>query len=340
MHTNTNITIQDLAERTGLSTSTVSRALNESYGVSPRTIARVKQAAAELGYVPNLGAKQLVTRKSNLIGVFMPEFEYESIRDSDDFFSPLRKALRLYRKEMLIFSVPFRDYKPNSLTEWVRMRGLEGCVFMQPFAEDHPLMEEAHRLKIPSVSMGSSMGPHCSLVRSDDYEGGRMAGTYLAGLGHRTIGYVNGPERLSICEERYRGFCDALKDTGITHDAALVEAGDFSGASGSQAADQLLHRAPELTAICCANDLMAMGAMLELYRRGVMVPQRISVMGYDGAFFTAYTTPPITTVRHSFERIGTSAAELLVELLNGGGGRTVRIAPELVVRESVTRVEG
>lgn len=329
------VTIKDLAERLGFSISTVSRALNGNYGVHPRTVDKVRQAAKELGYVPNSGAKQLVTQKSNLVGVFFPEFGVESIRDFEDFFAPLRKAFRLYRKEILIFSVPFAGYREGSLREWVQARNLEGCVFLQPFSKEHPLLKEALRLKVPSVSLGDGLGPRCSLAASDDYEGGRLAGAHLIGQGHRAIGFINGPQHLSICQERYVGFRDALQSFGVTHDSAWLAEGDFSGVSGANGTATLLARDPNLTAICCANDLMAMGAMLELYRRSIPVPAQVSVMGYDGAFFTAYTTPPLTTVRHCFDWIGTQAAELLIELLGGGSGRMVRFPPELLVRESV-----
>lgn len=330
------VTIQHIAEKLGLSVSTVSRALNGSYGVHPKTIARVQEAAQSLGYVPNLGAKQLVTRKSNLVGVFMPEMEKESIREFDDIFATLRKALRLYQKEILIFSVPFTEYKPNSLTEWVRMRNLEGCVFMPPFAKNHPLIKEAVKLQVPSVNLGSAVGPRCSLVASDDREGGKIAAAYLIGQGHRRIGYITGPPDVSICEERYKGFSEILlTETGTLHDSAQLEYGDFGGESGAVAVLKLLARAPELTAVCCANDLMAMGAVMELARKGISVPQDISVMGYDGAFFTAYNNPPLTTVRHQYERMGTLAAEMLLEVMNGGAGRTLKLVPELICRESV-----
>ncbi|MCL6459962.1 MAG: LacI family transcriptional regulator [Gorillibacterium sp.] len=331
-----NATIQDIAKKVGLSISTVSRALSGSYGVHPKTIARVQQAAASLGYVPNLGAKQLVTRKSNLIGVFMPEFDFETNREFDDIFSPLRKAFRLYQKDVLIFSVPYQNYQPNTLSDWVRMRNLEGCVFMPPFSSEHPVIKEALKLQIPTVNFNSSIGLRCSSVVSDDYEGGRLAGAFLIEQGHSLIGYLDGPRDLKICEDRYKGFCEVLLDeAAIKHNPAHVVNGDFSGASGAKGIMDLLNRAPELTAICCANDLMAMGAIMELARNGITVPRDISLIGYDGSFFTAFSNPPLTTIRHRFEWIGTRAAELLIEVLNGGIGRCLCFAPELVQRDSV-----
>ena len=189
---------------------------------------------------------------------------------------------------------------------------------------------------IPTVNLGSSVGPRCSLVGSDDYEGGKLAGSFLVQQGHRKIGYMNGPSDLALCQARYKGFCDALREeAGIQHDNDYVVFGDFSGVSGAKAVKELLQKSSDLTAICCANDLMAMGAITELARNGVSVPKDLSVMGYDGSFFAAYMNPPLTTVRHRFELIGTRAAEMLMELLNGGTGRRLQFAPELIRGESV-----
>lgn len=150
-----------------------------------------------------------------------------------------------------------------------------------------------------------------------------------------------GPEHLPICQERYVGFREVLKEhIGVIHDSEGVAVGDFSGASGARAALELWKRNPGLTAIFCANDLMAMGAIMALSQEGVRIPEDISVVGYDGAFFTAYTNPPLTTVRHSNERIGIRAAESLMEVLDGDAGRKDIIAPDLVERGSVVRVRG
>jgi LacI family transcriptional regulator len=329
------ITIKDIAKKLNVSISTVSRALNGNYGVHPKTIAVVREAAKSMGYVPNLGAKQLVGKRSNLVGIFMPEFEFEANPDFVDFFPPMHKALRLFGKDVLIISVSYSTYIQNSLTEWIGMRNLEGCVFMPMFSKEHPIIQEALKLQIPCVNSGGAVGSHCSNVSSDDREGGRIGGAMLLEKGHRTIAYIDGPEHLHICEERYAGFCSAYLDIGLKHDSTHAAAGDFSGASGALLAVELWRRVPELTAIFCANDLMAMGAIMALTANGVKVPEQVSIAGYDGAFFTAYTTPPLTTIRHSSERIGVLIAEMLVELLNGGIGRRESISPILIERKSV-----
>ncbi|RAU98142.1 LacI family DNA-binding transcriptional regulator [Paenibacillus sp. YN15] len=328
------VTIKDIARELDLGISTVSRALNHNYGVHPDTISLVERKAAELGYVPNLGAKQLVGKKSGLIGIFMPEFDMEATPEHHEFFPPICKAVRELGKDAVIFPVPHARYRQGSLTEWVQQRNLEGGIFMPPFWRNHPLVKEALKLKLPSVNLSDALGPQCSLVRSDDREGGRLAGRLLTEYGHRIIGYIDGPSHLSICQERAAGFREALASEA----ALLLAQGDFSGTSGAQAALGLLEECPGITAVCCANDLMAMGAITALEKEGRRVPEDISVVGYDGAFFTAYMNPPLTTVCHNTARIAVRAVELLANLLNGGPSQGERITPSLVVRESVRRM--
>lgn len=333
-----NITIKDIAEKLNMSVSTVSRALNGSYGASPKTIALVQETAKEMGYIPNLGAKQLVGKRSNLIGVFMPEFEFEAEHDFIEMFPIIHKTLRLFGKDAIIFSVPFNSYQSDHLAEWVGMRNLEGCIFLPAFDKTHKLVKEALKIKVPSVNFADAVGPSCSSVVSDDREGGRLAGQLLLDNGHTQIGYIGGPEHLRICKERYSGFHEAYSTSLGIHDAGFVAAGDFSGASGAAAIMELISRKPGISAVFCANDLMAMGAIMALSKHGIQVPEKVSVIGYDGAFFTPYTTPPLTTIRHSYERIGIKAVEMLIELLQGGKGRRESVAPTVIVRDSVRTI--
>lgn len=333
------ITIKDIAIELNMAYSTVSRALNDNYGVHPSTKERVRQKARELGYIPDLGAKQLVSKRSDLIGVFMPEFEFEATPEFMEIFPPIHKALRALGKDVIIFSVPFSSYQPKSLKEWVQMRNLEGCVFMPPFSITHPLTKEALELQVPCVHMGGALGARCSHISSDDREGGRMVGRHLIEMGHRRIGFISGPKQLHICRERYTGFCDIYMDYEGSHGTEFMATGDFSGDSGARAAMELWNRSLGLTALFCANDLMAMGAIMALAQIGVRVPEEVSVVGYDGAFFTAYTNPPLTTVRNSLEKNGRRVAELLIELLNGGTGRSEVISPILIERSSTSQVQ-
>jgi LacI family transcriptional regulator len=333
------VTIKDIARELNMAVSTVSRALNGSYGVHPKTMERVRQKAREMGYVPDLGARQLVGKRSNLIGIFMPEFDFEATPEFGEIFPSIHKTLKMFGKDVIIFSVPFTAYQPNSLAEWVHMRNLEGCLFMPAFWKEHPLMKDALKLNVPCVNFGDTLGPHCSAINSDDREGGRLAGRLLIRHGHMRIGFIGGPEHLPICKDRYAGFCEVYTEHFGIHEPELVTIGDFSGSSGARSAMELWRRQPGITALFCANDLMAMGAIMELAKTGVRVPEEMSIVGYDGAFFTAYTNPPLTTVRDSHEQIGIRAAEMLMEILYGGTGKRKVIAPVMVERHSVTTLK-
>lgn len=329
------ITMKHLAKDLGLAVSTVSRALSGSYGVNPKTMERVQQRARELRYVPDLGAKQLVGKGSGLIGVFIPEFDYfDANPDFQEFYPPLRKTLQTFGKDVIVFSVPFENVPPNRLHEYVAGRNLEGCIIMPAFHKEHPVMKEALKLKIPSVNFGGAIGPRCSLVQSDDKEGGKMAARLLLSLGHRVIGFVSGPKGLRICQERYEGLTEMMAESGLEHAEQLVALGNFSGDSGSKAALDLLARNPDMTAVFCANDLMAMGVISALVQKGVRIPEDISVIGYDGAFYTAHANPPLTTIRHANERISIRAVEMMMELLNGGTSRSEMVAPTMMERKS------
>ncbi len=329
--------IKSIAKALNLSASTVSRALNGVYGVNAVTRKIVEETAKSMGYVPHMGAKQLVGKSSNLIGVFIPQFEFEASEGFVNMFSPLQQALQSYGKDALFFSIPFSDYPIHRLTECISSRSLEGCIIFPAFSESHLIMQEALQLQVPCVNFEDVVGPRCSSVISDDQEGGRLAGRRLLEDGHRIIGYINGPPGIRICKERYAGFCEALSEFGIEHDQTLIEAGDFSGTSGARKAMELLNANPEMTALFCANDLMAMGAIMEFARNGISVPGRISIMGYDGDTFAAYAAPPLTTIRHAVEEISSRAVQMLMELLSGNPGRKDSVMPRLIERQSIVR---
>lgn len=332
------IGIKQVAEALGLSASTVSRALNGVYGVNAETKELVQRKAEEMGYVANLGAKQLAGKGSGLIGILFPEFEFEASTTFLRIFPLLQKALKERGKDALFFSVPFLNYQEHWLAECVASRQLEGCVVLAAFSERHPLVKEAIRLGIPFVNFEGVQDARCSSLTSDDFEGGRLAGEHLADMGHRIVGYIDGPQSLRVSRERLGGFREALAGRGIELPDERIAVGDFSGASGTLAMEQLLAAAPEITAVFCANDLMAMGAMLTLGRRGIAVPGQVSIVGYDDDNFAQYLSPPLTTIRNGSPQTASLVAELLTDLLEGKPSRRLKTAPRIVVRESVRQL--
>ncbi|RIE02528.1 LacI family transcriptional regulator [Cohnella faecalis] len=328
--------MKEIARRLNLSASTVSRALNGVYGVRASTKALVIETAKAVGYVPNMGAKQLVGKGSGLIGIFAPVFrggvhsEYLL-----NFYDMLQLELHKFGKDSLIFAIPYEDYPENRLTECVGSRSLEGCIILSPFGQGHPLIEEALKLGVPFVNFESVIGPHCSAIVSDDREGGRIAGRYLLSQGHRCFAYINGPPKARVSLERWDGFCEALREGGVSQDSVRVLQGDFSWESGVRAAEELRNSGAEVTAIFSSNDRMATGAIMRLAELGLSVPGDISVLGYDGDPYTAYLNPPLTTIRHASDHVSSDVVLRLMELQQGRSGTSERYPPVLLERKSV-----
>jgi LacI family transcriptional regulator len=335
------ISIKDIARELQISASTVSRALNGAYGVSEKTRQLVLAKAQEMGYVPNLGAKELVNRRSNLIGIIIPETDFEVRPAFFETFPYITKTLRLYGKDTIILSFPPGSYNQGELQRSCIARNLEGVIVMPGFLEKHPILEEILRIKLPAVVMEeNTLGPHCSNIGTDEVLGAYTAVDHLIRLGHRRIGFVNGPmSMVSICKERYAGYRKALEDNGIPYDEQRVINSDFTGTGGAKAARLLLERDPSLTAIFFANDLMAMGAISSLQREGIRVPEELSVMGYDGLFVGEYMNPPLSTIQANDAQIGINAAEMMIELINGQRGKSKRIRPSLINRGSTRKID-
>lgn len=330
--------IRTIAEALQLSVSTVSRALNGVYGVHSDTRRRVLEKAEEIGYVPNLGAKQLVGKGSGLVGIIMPELGPEASAGFGHMLPALLLALQRIGKDAIFFSVPLRNAPPKRLAWMINSRGLEACVMLHAIAGEHPLMQEALALGVPCVNFEGVVGARCSSIVADDYAGGMMAAQRLLADGHRVIGHIRGPARLRVTRERCDGFLAALEQCGIKQPGELIAEGDFTASSGARAIAELLACRPDMTAVFCANDLMAAGAIQALTGRNIAVPARISICGYDGDNYSACLVPPLTTINYSPDLFAEGAAVMLTELLAGREGRVERVAPKLLERQSITRV--
>jgi LacI family transcriptional regulator len=336
-----NVSIKDVAKKCGLSVSTVSRALNNQYGVSKKAIQLVQQAAKELGYVQDLNAKDLVSKKSNLVGLIIPESDFEARPVFFDILPYISQTLALYQKEMIISPVTTvpGEYVGQTLEMIIRKRKLEGCIILPGFSRSHPLYKEAKKLQYPIVTVGENiLSPTCSNFNMDEQKGAQLAVEHLIANGHKRIGFINGPSHASICHERFAGYKQAMQDAGLSWEEDWIIESDFTGDGGAKSIDYLLQFSPSLTACFFANDLMAIGAISKLSSNGIRIPDDFSIIGYDGLFLTKYTTPPLSTVTINTTKFGIRIAELLLQLINGGVGKAERLAPYLITRESVRKL--
>lgn len=335
-------TLRDVALAAGVHLATASRALSGSKTrpVHPRTEARVRQAASELGYVPDQLARSLRTHHSSAIGVLIPDM-------SNPVMPPLVRGAEQVLADhgyTTLFADTDNDPKAEAqrlgmLLSW-RVAGL----ILATASRGRPLPPELTQSGVPVVLMARKLdATPVPSVTVDESVGVAQALDHLTALGHQRIAYLGVPLWTSAGHERHTAFREITAARGLALPEGYVVACDgYSEADGDQALSVLLSSAVPPTAVLAGNDMMALGCYAAIHRAGLGCPQDISVMGYNNMPLTDRVEPPLTTVRVPYFDVGREAATLLIEALtlNRTGGRSVRLTPQLVVRGSTAPVTG
>lgn len=324
------VTLGMVAERAGVSPSTVSRILNGTAVVSEDKRKAVERAIAKLGFAPNPVARGLAGGRTLSIGVVTQAI------DSPFYGSALRgieEALGDAGYSPLFMSGHWRADEEARCIDVLRMRRVDGLIVLTGRLSNTALRTAARSL--PVVVTGRSLkAQNLVSLDFDNREGARLATEHLIGLGHRRIAFIAGDPQHPDAVERHMGYELALKAAGLRLDPKLVLPGDFNEQSGLQAIDKLLARRARFSAIFAANDQMAFGAMLGLYRRAQRVPDDVSLVGFDDVAGASYMVPGLTTVHNPIHEIGQLAARSVLSLLAGERPALEVPAPRLVVRES------
>ncbi|NMR19145.1 LacI family DNA-binding transcriptional regulator [Cellulomonas fimi] len=328
-------TLEQVAERAGVSRSTASRAINGGLRVSPEAQAAVDAAVLELGFAPNRAARSLVTRRTDSIALVIPEPDERVL--SDPFFAGTINGLGsvLHETDLQLVLVMARPADVATRTvRYLRGGHVDGVVVVSHHRDD-VLATELEQAGVPTVFVGRPFQHgHVRYVDVDNTAGGRMAAEHLVRAGRARIGTVAGPQDMSAGLDRLAGWSAALADAGMAADA--VAYGDFTSAGGARAASRLLAEHPDLDALFVASDLMAAGALGVLADAGRRVPDDVAVVGYDNLAVATSTTPALTTVVNPVVAMARTAGGLLLDLLAGEAvpEAPVVFAPELVVRAS------
>lgn len=326
-------TLEMVAREAGVSPSTVSRILNGTAKVSAEKKAAVEKAIAKLNFSPNPVAQGLARGKSQTIGVITQAidspFYGEGLRGIED-------RLEEVGYTPLFVSGHWRQADEKGCIKQLLARRVDGIIVLTSCLPDSFFVAQAKRL--PMVITGRNLvAPSLYSLPFDSFEGGRIATQHLIDLGHQSIAFIAGPSDHADAVERLRGYQAALTDSGISIKPELIVQGDYRESQGGMAVQQLLLSRISFTAIFASNDQSAYGAALELYRKGLRVPDDISLVGFDDLRTSSFTIPPLTTIRHSIYDIGESAAKSIVDLVEGRTPRHVPPVPSLVVRESTRR---
>ncbi len=329
-------TIREVSRLAGVSTATVSRVLNGTSNVAPPTRARVLEAIATLDFKPNTFARGLATNRSGGIGITVNEISSPYF---GAFIQGVEQVVRAEGIHLMVSSGYADAALEQASVDFLLERRCDGLVVQSDALDDEALIALVQGGDTPVVLFGRSVAEIASsCVVLDNELGGALATEYLLRHGHRHIGHVAGPLSYADARDRLMGYRRTLEAAGIGFDERYVVESTFLEEGGAQAAARLLERAPELTAIFVANDQMAAGAMRTLREGGHVVPDDVSVVGYDDVFLARYLTPTLTTVRQPLVEMGRAAADLLLERLDGERREVVhRFDPELVERQSVAR---
>jgi LacI family transcriptional regulator, galactose operon repressor len=303
------VTIADVAAAAGVSVATVSKVINDRYGVAEGTSARVRAVIDELGYTSSLVAQSLRSRRSNVVGILVADIEPYAA----ELLKGATAALRGTGYDLVVFTDcgQHEDQVGWERRSLNRVSALtDGAILVTPtsveVAVDAPLVAVDHNIRLSTLPT----------VDSDNFDGGVIATEHLIGLGHRRIGFLAGRPDLESARLREQGYRSALEAAGIAFEPGLVRIGGFDAATARTAARDLLERTPRPTAIFAANDVSAIETIAVAQSLGWRVPEDLSVIGFDNVPESALAEPPLTTIDQSLQRMGAEAVRMLIELID------------------------
>ena len=303
--------ITAVARKARVSTATVSRTINGSTSVSPKTAERVRKAIAALGFYPDINARALGSGRSSLYGLIISDI-------TNPFFPELVKAFEdvavRHGKEILTANTNYDPARMEICVTRMMQRKVDAVAIMTSEMDDG-LLEAFTRRKIPLVFLDTEENaPRVASVRVDYKAGILLALDHLAELGHHDPVYISGPLDLASARLRHDTFLEAQQQTGRPVDPLRIAQGDHKVEGGYRAMEQIFQSGVAFTAVLCSNDLTAIGAMESIYERGLRIPEDVSIVGYDDIQLSTYTHPGLTTVAVPREAVASAAFMSLLHL--------------------------
>jgi LacI family transcriptional regulator len=324
----------------GVSVQTVSRVINRRPDVSPETRAAVEAAIAEVGFQPSAVARSLVQRRSYTLGVIAAGLRYFGVAQTLNGITEESEAsgYALLLKE--VSATPDVDILP--VIDFLMAHRVEGIIVAAPDLGEADVRAQLPSTSPPIVFLKSEPSPGSSTILIDNYGGGRLATEHLLALGRRRIGHLAGPLDWHEARDRQHGWRDALEQAGV--EPGPVVGGNWTSERGAAAFEELLDQAPDLDGLFVANDQMALGAMSVANRKGIAIPDRLAVVGFDGMEEGAFFTPSLTTINQPLRELGQLAVREVIGAVRGGeairsGSEAITLAAHLIVRGSAPAVD-
>ncbi len=332
------ITIKDIAKKAGVAHSTVSLVMNDREHVSPKLREKILKIANEMGYMPNMVARSLISKKSSTVGVVFPENpHFFTITYFLMIIEGIQNACKKYNRALMFFSLDQtkgESYYQISRKWLIDLMIIMNVDYTRDISKDiQDLRDNGIYFSFLTKYLGKEK---VNSVCVDNYEGVRLALEYLASQGHKRIGFIAGNPNSADGPERFQAYKSLSKKFGFDQDEDLIAQGDFTFESGEREMPKLLGLKKRPTAVFAASDYMAIGAMRVIKEQGLSIPKDIAVMGFDNTLEAAYVEPALTTVRQPLQEMGEKAVDLAIRSMNDENfePQTLAIKPELIKRQS------
>ncbi|MBX7321937.1 LacI family transcriptional regulator [Clostridium chauvoei] len=329
-----NITMNDIAKEANVSKTTVSKVLNNKpISVSNETRTKILEISKRLNYIPNSVARSLSTRKTNTIGIILPDIE-------NPFFSEMAKAIE-ENAEILGYNVILcnsynKDEKEELYIKLLVSKLVDGVIFASGGnSEDSLNILKSNRIPFVVVDRYIETIEKYNAVLCNNDQGIKLGVKYLFDKGKRNIAFVAGKSKFQISKIRNESYKTIAGELGVYNEDLICES-DFSIEGGIKATEELLSKSGNIDAIFYSSDVMALGGMKYLIRNGYSIPGKISVLGYDNINISSLTEPELTTIAQPIYSMGEEAFKLLIETINGTSkNKIIKLDTKLVERSSV-----
>ena len=331
-------TIYQVAERAGVSLSTVSRVLNRKASVNKVLRERVEKAVEELNYRPNSVARSLANNRTDGIGVLVPELNAPFF---GDLVQPVESRLRAANKHVVITVGQSSLETEKDAVEFLISRNCDALIMHAEALSDEYLLE-LNESKLPIALVNRQVDGLSEACTTLDYEkGGYIATRHLFELGHKNIAYISGPIVKRDAKLRLEGHKRALSEAGLSTNSELIFEGNYTEGDGKLGLLELMARDLPFSALVCANDCMASGAISCARDLGMRLPHDLSIVGFDDAVFAHHIFPRLTTVSNPVANMAEMSAKYILNKVYGQSNEIkLSFEPELIVRESTIQYEG
>lgn len=328
------LTLEDIARKSGVSRSTVSRVINGDAKVKTETFDRVMSIIQEVNFQPNLAARGLASRRTNIIGLVTPAGV--STLFTDPYFPQLihgvSSACNTHQYTVMLWLAE-PEFERRTISQ-VLHNGLLDGVIVSSMVMDDPIVQSLYESKMPFILVGRHPTLDVNFIDVDNVQGGVDATSYLLRANHKRVATITGPLNMIAGHDRYEGYKKAHQMRNTEALPELMAEGDFTETGGYVAMKKLLPYHPD--AVFAASDMMAIGAMRAIREAGLNVPEDISVVGYDDLPTASQLTPPLTSIRQPTARMGSLAVDTLIDILQDPQPqpRHLLLGTELIVRSS------